>query len=239
MRRFLLLLLCQTLTPRHCFSQSLSSIFILYVLHHKLWSATVQKHNMLSKSSHNDWSTETYHSICLLSFSWHKDILALFLSSSSTRATNHLKHFGRIAHYLNTNIWILCSLLISKCFAIAQKNRCLYLEFSPTSLLLTHLLKPEVPERCWMTTEHSLWVSCLQLRICNGDLSFSYLHDSQPNMQFTMLAWLLFFQALRCISSKQNQLICTFLTVGFVWAFPILFWQYEKKKVKSGLLCLC
>lgn len=49
-RRFLLLLLCQTLTTYHYFSWSLSSIFILSAVYHKLWSSTALKHNMLSKS---------------------------------------------------------------------------------------------------------------------------------------------------------------------------------------------
>lgn len=61
-----------------------------------------------------------------LRFSWHKDSLSLFLSSFSTRATNHSKRFSRNALYLNTNIWIWHSRLIAKCFPLAQKSRCLW-----------------------------------------------------------------------------------------------------------------
>lgn len=121
MRRGLMLLLCQTHNTIISQSHSLQHFFCMFftTICAQVWFRKVICSPNLSIK------TEVLKHNIPLSFSSHKDSLALFLSSFSTRATNHSKRFSRNALYLNTNIWILHSRLIAKCFATAQKSRCL------------------------------------------------------------------------------------------------------------------
>lgn len=95
------------------------------------------------------------------------------------------------------------------------------------SLKSSNLLKPEVPEKSWMATEHKLLVSHLQLSICNWDLSLSYYTvTSQPNT--LILSFYLFFQALRLVQSKTNSASPS--SQQDLFELSILFWHHRTKR---------